>query len=132
MIALETTLNGQQLCIAGAEDLCVLNTIVNAVGKLGDLSKHPRDLESADLFLSVGGLTRRTVGDDEHLRWTEEQSLSVGDEITITILKVEEADLPSSRTPAKSTIEDDERYQFEQAKSLYFELRDKYEPKDNA
>jgi hypothetical protein len=96
MIALKTSLNGQQICLAGAEDLCVLNSIVNAVGKLGDSSYPRRDpSEPPDLFLSVGGLTGRVSADDEHLRWTEHHALAVGDEILITIEEVAEADLPT-------------------------------------
>lgn len=128
MIALRTSLNGRQLCLAGAEDLCVLNSIVNAVGKLGPLSNPQRHADdSPDLFLSVGGLTARTDSDDEHLRWTEHQELSVGDQILISVVEVSEADLPITRTHARSAIEDHERHRYEEAKKTYFELRSKYD-----
>jgi len=133
MIALRTTLNGRTLCLAGAEDLCVLNSIVNAVGKLGDLSKPLRNLDrSPDLFLSVGGLTGRADADDEHLRWTEQQKLSVGDEVLITVVEVSEADPPTSKTSARCASEDNERHQFEEAKKIYFKLKEKFgsEPED--
>jgi hypothetical protein len=35
MIAFEVTLNGNRICIAGGDDLAVLNTIITASGKLG-------------------------------------------------------------------------------------------------
>jgi hypothetical protein len=35
MIAFEVTLNGKRVCIAGAEDLAVLSTIISASGRLG-------------------------------------------------------------------------------------------------
>ncbi len=127
MIALKTTLNGKQLCIAGAEDLCVLNSIVNAVGKLGDLSRPRNDSDDApDIFLSVGGLTGRANADDEHFRWTEHQILCVGDEIRISVLDVTEAELPTSRTFARSTIEDHDKQRYENAINTFLELQDKY------
>lgn len=127
MIALRTTLNGKKLCLAGAEDLCVLNSIVNAVGKLGDLSDPKRNAdEPPDLFLSVGGLTGRTDGDDEHLRWTEHQPLSVGDEISITVVEVDEVDPPESRIPARSTDQGHDKRRYENALKTLVELEEKY------
>lgn len=35
MIAVAVYLNGKKLTVAGTDDLCVLNAIVNAVGELG-------------------------------------------------------------------------------------------------
>lgn len=127
MIALNTTLNGHQICLAGAEDLCVLNSIVNAVGKLGDLS-HPRadPSEPPDIFLSVGGLTGRANDDDEHLRWTEHQALCVGDEIRITVVEVTEADFPISRISARSSIKDHDKRRYEDAINTFLELKEKY------
>ena len=127
MIALKTTLNGKQLCIAGAEDLCVLNSIVNAVGKLGEHSSPRNDSDDApDIFLSVGGLTGRSNADDEHFRWTEHQILSVGDEIRISVLDVTEAELPTSRTFARSNIEDHDKQRYKNAMNTFLDLQDKY------
>ena len=127
MIALKTTLNGQQICIAGAEDLCVLHSIVNAVGKLGDLSNPRGDSNNPpDIFLSVGGLTGRANADDEHLRWTEHQALSVGDEILITVVEVTEAELPISRMSAKSAMEAHDKQRYENTINTYLELSEKY------
>ncbi|MES2980703.1 MAG: hypothetical protein V4727_00185 [Verrucomicrobiota bacterium] len=127
MIALKTTLNGQQICIAGAEDLCVLHSIVNAVGKLGDLTKPRGDSdELPDIFLSVGGLTRRGNAEDEHLRWTEHQALSLGDEILIKVVEVKEADIPISRMSAKPTHEAHDKQRYENARNTLLELKEKY------
>ncbi len=127
MIALKTSLNGQQICLAGAEDLCVLNSIVNAVGKLGD-SSHPRrdPSEPPDLFLSVGGLTGRVSADDEHLLWTEHHVLAVGDEIRIIVEEVAEADLPTSRMSARSRTLDYDQHRYESAMNTFLELKEKY------
>ena len=129
MIALRTSLNGQQLSLAGAEDLCVLNSIVNAVGKLGPLSNPRHDSDEAPkLTISVGGLTGRADSDDEHLYWTEHQELSIGDEISITVVETEETDSPTMKADVRPVLEEHERQRFENARKTYFELRHKYEP----
>lgn len=129
MIALRTSLNGKELCLAGTEDLCVLNTTVNAVGKLGRETTSKRNVdESPDFFLNVGGLTARAESDDEHLNWIGHELLSVGDKIVISVEEVEVADLPIEKIPAKAAFEECQRHRFEDAKKTYFELRDKYEP----
>ena len=60
MIAFEVRLNGKRICIAGAEDLAVLNTIISASGKLGPktVPARPDDI-NGEVFYSVGGLTAR-------------------------------------------------------------------------
>jgi len=129
MIALKTSLNGRQLCVAGSEDLCVLNAIVNALGKLGEKSTSKnKGGEAPDLFLSVGGLAARADSDGEYLRWREQEPLSVGDEVCIEIMDVSDADAPISRADASDTIKDQELRRYEEAKKVYFSLRDKFEP----
>lgn len=128
MVALKTSLNGEKLCIAGTEDLAVLNSIISAVGNLGAHTKPKRDPEEpADLFLSVGGLTSRKEGENEHLRWIEQKKLTIGDQILIEVLETPETDAPSSLSLAKETLEGAERQQFEYAKKIYLQLREKYE-----
>lgn len=103
MIALQVSHNDVPLCVAGASDLAVLNTIVNAIGVLGSDTKslHDGPTEEPDLFLSVGGLTSRLEGTNEHLRWLEHTPLAVGDCIKITILEIDEVDPPVSRIEKK-------------------------------
>jgi hypothetical protein len=99
MIALQISLNDVPLCVAGAADLAVLNAIVNAIGVLGPETKSLLDgqTEEPDLFLSVGGLTSRHEGPNEHLRWVENTQLAVGDCIKITVMEVDAVDSPVSR-----------------------------------
>jgi hypothetical protein len=59
MIGLTVYLNNKKLAVAGADDLCVLNAIVNAVGELGKSTTRVGKRRTLDLWLSVGGLTRR-------------------------------------------------------------------------
>jgi hypothetical protein len=128
MIALRVTLNGRLICTAGAEDLAVLNTIVTAAGNLGVLTKRQRD-EPPDLYLSIGGLTGRIESSDEHLRWTEQQPLSVGDRIEVEILDTENVDAPTQARPMDAERQKQkEREHYEYAREVYLRLRHKYEP----
>jgi len=127
VIALEVFINGRKLALAGAEDLVVLSSIVDAVGKLGRKASGPKGRSKGyDLFLSVGGLTGRKDGrPDEHLRWAELKRLKVGDEISVRLRRITVADPPTETRPAgrKRT----EREEFELLKARYFKLRPKYE-----
>jgi hypothetical protein len=128
MVALRVKLNGKLLCVAGAEDLSVLNTIVNAVGNLGPKTKKHRD-EPPEVFFSVGGLTSRAERPDEHVRWAEQEPLKTGDKVEIDVLDTMEVDLPTSMRPFDVEREKErERERFEYAKEVYFSLRPKFEP----
>jgi hypothetical protein len=102
MIAFDVRLNGRRVCIAGAEDLAVLSTIVSASGKLGPKTVPARpDDTSGEIFYSVGGLTRRPdPKKDVHVRWKSIAPLKVGDVIQVKVLDVTKADRAKSRTKA--------------------------------
>jgi len=99
MIAFEIELNGESLGTAGADDLSVLSAIVNAVGKLGPASSgaHRRE-DRYDMELTVGGLTSRADGQDEHLDWIE-RTLKPGDVVTIRLVETKTADSAIGSTP---------------------------------
>ena len=103
MIALEVSLDGKRICVAGAEDLCVLTTNVNAVGKLGNktVPAWPND-KRAEIHYSVGGLTARPDPEkDVHVRWKSVAPLRVGDVIQVKILETDKADRAVSTQKAK-------------------------------
>ena len=102
MIAFEVRLNGKRICIAGAEDLAVLSTIITASGKLGPKTVPARpDDTSGDVFYSVGGLTARPDPEkDVHVRWKSTAPLKVGDVVEVKVLKVKKADRAKSRKKA--------------------------------
>lgn len=103
MIGLTVYLNRKKLTVAGTEDLGVLNAIVNAVGELGKLTARVGKRRSADLWLSVGGLTRRPKGaEDAHLRWISHKRLRVGDRITVQVVRTDRPDKSTGSTPAAS------------------------------
>jgi len=101
MIAMAVYLNRKKLTVAGADDLCVLNAIVNAVGKLGKSTAQISKRRKADLWLSVGGLTRRSSGaEDEHLRWIGHKRLRIGDKITVRLVRTDRPNKRESATVA--------------------------------
>jgi hypothetical protein len=103
MIAFEVSLNGKRVCIAGADDLAVLSTIISACGKLGKNTIRARpDETSGDVHYSVGGLTsRRDPKKDVHVRWTSVEPLKIGDVIQVRVVETEKVDRAKSRTRAK-------------------------------
>lgn len=101
MIALAVYLNGKKLTVAGTNDLCVLNAIVNAVGELGKSTVPIGKRGKPDLWLSVSGLTSRAHGaEDEHLRWIGHRRLRVGDKITVQLGQTDRPDRHRSSTVA--------------------------------
>jgi hypothetical protein len=101
MIALAVYLNRKKLTVAGTNDLCVLNAIVNAVGELGKSTVPIGKRGKPDLWLSVSGLTSRAAGaEDEHLRWVRHRRLRVGDKITVQLVRTDRPDPHTSATVA--------------------------------
>ena len=106
MIAFEVLLNGKRICIAGAEDLCVLTADMTATGKLGKKTVYEELLDDAvpevQLHYSVSGLTRRRDPDrDVHLSWKSVRRLRVGDSLQVRVVEVRKADRPKSQVSAK-------------------------------
>jgi hypothetical protein len=127
MYALKVQVNSESPIVAGAPDLGVLNTIINCVGTLGEAAREVRDGEEADLFLSVGGLTSRLQDlPDEHLRWTSNRTLHVGDIVRVEIVETDSPDAPGDAHEAEKRQHDEREY-FEHCKKIYLELREKYE-----
>ncbi len=130
MIILEVSHNGKLVTRAGREDLCVLNTIVDAVGVLGNISAGTKD-EKDDFYLHlrVGGLAATSDEDPgQHLEWVSTKELAVGDEITIRITDSTEADAALKEKPVdKEAIVDQQRSIWESAKQFYLQYKDEFE-----
>jgi hypothetical protein len=102
MIAFEVSLNGKRVCIAGADDLGVLSTIVSACGKLGKKTVPYRPGETYDVHYSVGGLTSRpNAKQDVHLRWKSIAPLRLGDVVQVKVVETDNVERAKSRTRAK-------------------------------
>ncbi len=101
MIALQVSLNGKRVCIAGAEDLGVLSAVISAVGKLGSKTVPARPNEASDIFYSVGGRTSRSSCEDVHVDWQSIAPLKIGDTISVKVIQTHRADRPRSRYKAK-------------------------------
>jgi hypothetical protein len=139
MIALEIDFNGQRLCLAGADDLTVLNAAVGAVGLLGSkvwdshpLSETPQEtaVKGPHFHLHVGGLTRRgpDIEDSapQSCRGVDNRD---GDTVTVRIVDIDpaEADRPVKEQPTDAfTSANTEKRMFERAKETYLALREKY------
>lgn len=103
MIGLAVYLNGKKLTVAGSDDLGVLNAIVNAVGRLGNSTAPFGKGKTRDLWLSVGGLTRRPEEtENEHLRWIRHRRLRVGDKVTVKMVLTEKPNRHTGATVARS------------------------------
>ena len=129
MIVLEVRVNGDLLATAGQNDLCVLNTIVDAVGVLGSESIGTKvEKEGFALSLHVGGLSARTDdGPGNHLRWISHEAIKVGDEVCIRILEAETADPPAAeKTSREMNDEEVERKCWESARDFYLKHKAKY------
>jgi hypothetical protein len=127
MHALKVQINDEAPIVAGAEDMTVLHTIINCVGRLGDRTRHARPDEGADLFLSVGGLTARPPEvPDEHLYWLSHRQLQTGDVVRVELLETSTADAPVGGKEAEKRKHDEREY-FEHCRKAYFALREKYE-----
>jgi hypothetical protein len=107
MTGFEVVLNGRRLCIAGAGEHGTLTTIISSVGK------------RSELMLEVGGLS-----DDAHLTWAVPSDLSVGDEVIVRVVEVEQADPPAtSRRDDRKLVEAGERALYERLKQKYEQVR---------
>ncbi len=107
MIALEVSLNGKCVCVAGAEDLGVLTTNVSAVGKLGKKTVRARpDETTGEIFYAVGGLTSRPdPRKDVHLTWKAVTPLRIGDILQVKILETDKVDRATSRQKARRRVD---------------------------
>jgi hypothetical protein len=125
MIAFEVKLNGNRICIAGADDLCVLTTTIVDTGRLGVKTVSARQDHSApDLFYSVGGLTRRPdPKKDIHVRWKSVAPLRVDDLLEVKVVEVTKVDPPKSRVKAEPRP--GERKRSKPLKGRYRSQRDK-------
>jgi hypothetical protein len=130
MIMLEVSLNGEVIANAGRNDLAVLNTIISAVGVLGDESTGTKaQTDDYYLYFTVGGLS--SSNDDEkgdHVRWLENKNLSIGDVVMVRTLDSDEVDKPKKLKMANTELNEKElREHWEMAREYYFKHREKYE-----
>jgi hypothetical protein len=118
MRALNVSLNGKKLCVAGVGDRGVLSAIVNWVsGRRGE-----------DLFLQVGGLANEV-----HVDWVSQKTLRVGDEIRVRIVDTESADKPTQerRIHPAETLKAKKRYVRAIAKELGWKIQTGVAPRVN-
>lgn len=128
MIGLEVKLNGCRVCLAGADNLFVLNAILTIGGKLGpDTEAARQDQSIPDPTFHVGGVTRPVNGDSRHVRWAKDTKVHIGDSVVLRFLQITPEDVDPAVPEAPSPAEV-ERNRFLAAKAAYMSLKDKYEP----
>jgi hypothetical protein len=112
MRAFRIYLNNEELCVAGIDGDCVLTAIVNYV------TGH----NGADMFLHVGGLRSSTR---EHVRWIEQKSLQVDDEIRVKIIDTASIDAPNKEYQADVArrLAERKRYVRRMAKELGWKIQ---------
>ena len=88
MRAFKISLNGKNLCLAGVGARGVLTAIVDWVAQD----------RGEELSLQVGGLAN-----EEHLEWTRQKRLRVGDEIRVKIVEAASVDKPVKIKPIDPT-----------------------------
>jgi len=100
MIAFEILSNGKRLCLAGAGDLGVVTASISwARRKALPEGVDIPDWKAEELSFNVGGIDSHT---DEYLEWVRKE-LSVGSEITLRVVEVEEVDAPVARYPVNGS-----------------------------
>ena len=99
MIAFDISIDGRKACTAGVSPLGVASVIVSWVRRA---SRDPASGEpipdsfEEELTLDVGGLTHDPDGAPVHVRWLR-GALSLGQQITLTVVETESADPPYTR-----------------------------------
>jgi len=110
MRAFKISLNGKNLCLAGVGERGVLTAIVDWVAQD----------RGEELSLQVGGLAN-----EEHLKWTGQKLLHVGDEIRVKIVEAASVDKPVKKRPIdlKETLRAKKRYVRMIAKELGWKIQ---------
>jgi hypothetical protein len=133
MLGMKICINNEPPIIAADDNLGVLSVNLAATGELGDGARILRQgaleaNEAVNLHLHAGGLTSRSDGNDEHLRWIQHYKLKVGDCVIVEIVETDVASMIVSREPAKrNSPTSSERAMYEHVKEMYFQMRDKFE-----
>jgi hypothetical protein len=135
MLTYRVLVNGELVSTAGGSDMCVLNTILSSLGKLGATSKGTATIKDGmKIELHVGGLSSNDSQEEKRsVSWITKE-LKVGDKIIVEIVESDCADLPiQPRQPTpedleftKAQIAKQEAIRFESAKKYYLENKHKY------
>ena len=123
MLAFEITVNGQRRILAGFHDWDTLHFDLLAIREGFD--------EELNLRLRLaGGAQPKEEGVRESVRW-KTPPVTIGDEVTVRIVDVSEADSPTKRYRSDKTVQEnpftDEEIE-EMQRQDYERLRKKYEP----
>ncbi len=126
MLAFKIIVNGELRFIAGVEDWDSIHTVIMALRESSD--------DDTDIIdLKVGGLAEeQEPGKIESVRWPN-TNLSIGDEVTISIVETNTVDKPLKRYRSDSTIQESpftEEEMYELQKQDYLRLKEKFKNED--
>ena len=110
--------------------MCVLSTIISAIGVLGKQSSGTKTKkDSFELSFRVGGLSSESDEDPgQQFEWISKPGLKIGDEIVVRILDVEHADDPiKSQLKQPLNVGEREKKWWRHCRDYYFKYKDKYE-----
>jgi len=103
MIVLDVKLNGEQLAVAGQNDLSTLCTSLRVYGVLGPESNGiGRYRDGYSVFLSTSGITSKREGEEKQfLTWLDRSEVpALGDTVSIRLLDSMEVDAPLTEESA--------------------------------
>ena len=127
MIALEVKINGQRVCVAGANDLHVLHASFGIGGKLGPNTKTTTESGVAPTpTLHIGGVASPPDKDGDHLRWARSAAVSIGDVVELGLIDVDPSTVEVSE-PERIPREALGRPFVEVGKALYRAARGQHE-----
>ncbi len=128
MFALKIIVNGVEKAVAGVEDWKLLTATVTA-----NRARSDNDIDEFELL--IGGLVQQTsMKKHEHVRWKAHE-LRIGDQITIEIAEVREADEPIKRYRSDKTVQENpftEQEIREMKRKQYLALKAEFENEGDA
>jgi hypothetical protein len=125
MIALEVKINGKVVTTAGRDDLCVLNTLIDAIGSLDS----PNTASSTNNLIQVGvsGVAKKTESTTgTKLNWLLPTTLGLGDEISIRVIETKSADHPVRITKHDHSHVNDQSC-WQMARDIYHQHKHEFE-----
>lgn len=104
MLAFKIEINGEEAVTAGFEDWSILALHVNA--SRGSQAAPFGSARNDEAHFSVGGLSESdSTGVSHHVRWNE-KTLSIGSQVIVTVVEVENPDPPLKRYRSDAKVQE--------------------------
>ena len=104
MLAFKVEIDGNEVVTAGFEDWSILALHINA--SRGNSTAPFDSARNDEAHFSVGGLSETdSTGVSHHVRW-KERTLSIGSRVTVTVVEVENPDIPVKRYRSDAKVQE--------------------------